>query len=399
MNKTGLRIGIIAGEVSGDFLGANLIQAIQQYYPIAQVEGIAGPQLIAAGTKALVPMEKISLFGIAEIITKIPSLFMMRRKLIAHFLANPPDIFIGIDSPDFTLGVEIALKKAGIPTVHYVSPSVWAWRQWRCHKIARAVDLMLTLLPFEKAVYDKYNIAATFVGHPLADRIPLQNDKFAAREALALPENQNIIALLPGSRASELNRLSDLFINTALWCLQQMPALHFVVALATPTCRRIFTESLSRLAPQLPITLIDGKASQVMSAADSVLLASGTAALECALVKRPMVVSYRVNLLTYWIVNALIKVDYVALPNLLVNKLLVPEFLQADATVANLGPAVLKSLQDPSYSESLQQDFLKIHQSLYANHGKNAALAVLDLLTKKGVIHDRRIAETSLVAD
>lgn len=375
-----IRIGIVAGEASGDLLGAGLIRAIKARFPDAIIEGIAGPAMIAQGATALYPLERLSVMGIVEVLGRFRELHAMRASLLRHFLENPPDVFVGIDAPDFTLGLERKLKDAGIPTVHYVSPSVWAWRQWRIRKIARSTDLMLTLLPFEARFYEEHHVPVRFVGHPLAEMIPPLADPQAARAALGLPLRGEIVALLPGSRMSEINFLAAIFIQASVECARQRPGLHFVVPLATPATRERFTEILASVAPNLAVTVVEGRSREVMAAADVVLLASGTATLEAMLLKRPMVMAYRLAPLTYWLAKRLVKIPYFSLPNLLAGKPLVPEFIQDAATPENLGQAVLHYLIHPESAMALQETFTEIHASLRQGADQQAAEAVLSLI-------------------
>ncbi|MEQ6342639.1 MAG: lipid-A-disaccharide synthase [Gammaproteobacteria bacterium] len=376
-----IRIGIVAGEASGDLLGAGLIRAIKARFPDAVIEGIAGPAMIAQGATALYPLERLSVMGIVEVLGRFRELHAMRASLLRHFLENPPDVFVGIDAPDFTLGLERKLKDAGIPTVHYVSPSVWAWRQWRIRKIARSTDLMLTLLPFEARFYEEHHVPVRFVGHPLAEMIPPLADPQAARAALGLPSRGEIVALLPGSRMSEINFLAAIFIQAAVWCVRQRPGLQFVIPLATPATRERFTEILNSVAPDLPVTVFEGRSREVMAAADVVLLASGTATLEAMLLKRPMVMAYRLAPLTYWLAKRLVKIPYFSLPNLLAAKPLVPEFIQDAATPENLGHAILDYLIHPASAVALQETFAGIHASLRQGADQQAADAVLSLIS------------------
>lgn len=368
------------GEASGDTLGEGLIKAIRQRYPNAQFEGVAGPKMIAAGCRALYSSEELAVFGLFEVVKHLPRLFSLRHALYCHFRDNPPDLFIGIDAPDFNLGLETKLRYSGIRTVHYVSPSVWAWRQKRVFKVAAATDLVLTLFPFEVDFYHRYNMPAVCVGHPLADDIAEQTDPQQCRQQLGLAAQQPTIAILPGSRGSELKYLGTTFIATAVWLLKQRPQLQFVAPMASPRIRGLFEALLADLAPQLPITLVDGHAREAMGAADVVLLASGTAALEGMLVKRPMVMSYRVARLTYWVLNRLVKIAQYSLPNLLSGKNLIPELVQNDAVPEKLGPAVLKALDDKPYAETLVTEFQTLHQQLRLGGSQRAADAVLNLL-------------------
>lgn len=375
-----MRIGIVAGEASGDLLAASLIRAILARHPEAQFEGIAGPEMIAEGCTPLFHSERLSVMGFSEVFGRLRELLAIRRQVRRHFLANPPDVFIGVDAPDFNHALERKLKAAGIPTVHYVSPSVWAWRQYRVKKIARSIDLMLTLFPFEADFYREHQVPVTFVGHPLADMIPLESDPFAARLALGLPMDRPIIALLPGSRVSEVGRLADTFLATARWCVERRPDLHFVVPLVNEHTERVFDEVRQKICPDLSITMIRGRSREVMAAADVVLLASGTAALEAMLLKRPMVVAYKVTGLTAFLAKRLLKVPYVSLPNLLAKQALVGEYLQEDAVAEKLGPALMALLENPQLSSHMQRVFDDIHQSLRQDAANRAADAVLKLV-------------------
>lgn len=374
-----LRIGIIAGELSGDLLGAGLIRALRERHPDAIIEGIGGPQMIAAGCRSLFPMEELSVMGLFEVLVHLPRLLRIRRAIGRHFINAPPDVFVGIDAPDFNLGVERRLKAAGIPTVHYVSPSVWAWRQGRVKTIDRSVDRMLTLFPFEARFYREHQVDVTFVGHPLADLIPERVDSASARAALNLPADLPLAALLPGSRAGEVARLADTFIATVHWCVHQRSGLHFVVPLANATTREIFVRALGRHAGDLPVHLIDSNARQVMAASDAVLLASGTATLEALLHKRPMVVAYRLAPLTYWVAKRMVKLPYFSLPNLLAGQALIPEFIQDAATPEALGAALLQCLDDMPTRQTLITAFDTIHAQLRRGADKNAASAVLEI--------------------
>ncbi len=375
-----MRIGIVAGEASGDLLGAGLIRAIRERYPQAVFEGIAGPQMIGAGASSLFPMERLSVMGFSEVIGRLRELLGIRRQLARHFIENPPDAFIGIDAPDFTLGLERKLHQAGIKTVHYVSPSVWAWRQRRVKKIVRSTDLMLTLFPFEAEFYREHQMPVHFVGHPLADLIPLRPDRAAARRELGLPAAGEVLALLPGSRSTELNHLAATFIDTARWLKLQRPDLHIVVPLANAARRAQFQSILAEALEPPPLTLVDGRAREVMAAADVVLLASGTASLEAMLLKRPMVVAYRMAPFSYWLARRLLKVKSVSLPNLLAGDILVPELLQDAATPDQLGQAVLYYLENPQAAAEVMEHFNEIHHELRQDASRQAARAVLELI-------------------
>lgn len=374
-----MRIGIVAGEASGDLLAAGLIGALRQRVPGAVFEGVAGPRMAEQGCTALFPAHKLAVMGLVEVLKHYREISAIRRHLLRHFRRHPPDVFIGVDSPDFNLPLERKLRAAGIPTVHYVSPTVWAWRQYRVRGIARSVDLILTLFPFEADFYKDHHVPVSFVGHPLADMIPLAPDREAARVQLGLPRDGTIVALLPGSRVGELERHAGSFIETARWCLARRPNLRFVAPLATPETRRIFEAALQRHG-EIPIILLDGHSREAMTAADAVLLASGTAALEALLLKRPMVVTYRLAPLTYWIARRLLKIPYCSMPNLLAGRQVAPEFIQDDATPENMGRALLDYLEHPERAAPLEEIFTEIHGLLKQNANEKAARAVLQLL-------------------
>ena len=324
--------------------------------------------------------------GLVEPLKRLPELLRIRKTLRQHFLDNPPDVFIGIDSPDFNLSLEGKLKAAGISTVHYVSPSVWAWRQKRIVKIARSVDLMLTLLPFEAAFYEKHQVPVTFVGHPLADDFPLEVDRAQARQQLGIAEQATLVALLPGSRGGEVKMLGDLFLQAAHWCLQRNPNLQFVIPAAGAERRQQLEQQLADFRSshgELPLRLIDGQSQTAMRAADVVLMASGTTTLEALLLKRPMVVAYKMAPLSYAIISRLVKSKFISLPNLLADRLLVPEILQDDATPEALGQALLDYVDNGERAVQLQAEFLTIHQQLRRNASERAAEAVLSLIRER----------------
>lgn len=379
-----MRIGVVAGEASGDLLGAGLVSALKDIYPGASFEGIAGPRMIEAGAQSLYPMERLSVMGIVEVLGRYTELRGIRNRLIKHLIDQSIDLFIGIDAPDFNLEIEHQLHEAGIKTVHYVSPSVWAWRQHRIKKIKRSTDLMLTLFPFEARFYEEHRIPVAFVGHPLADIIPLQSDKQAARHLLKLPADKKIIALLPGSRSNELQYLGESFLQVASWCHAQRDDLHFVTPLANPQRRRQFEECYQQHGQSLPLTLIDGMSREAMAAADVVLLASGTAALEAMLLKRPMVVAYRLAPVTYWIYKRLVKLSHYSLPNLLLPEPLIPEFIQHDIVTDAVGGKLLGYLDDDNKTHELVRQFEIIHLQLKRNASVAAATAVAGLLDKRG---------------
>lgn len=374
-----LRIGIVAGEISGDLLAAGILKQLKIKGIPFVAEGIAGPEMQKQGCRSLFPMETLSVMGLGEILKRLPSILRLRKELIQHFTLNPPDIFIGVDAPEFNLGVEKKLKKHGIKTIHYVSPSVWAWRRWRVKKIAKATDLMLTLFPFEEQFYKENKIPVKYVGHPLADSIPFQPDTLQARKKLSLPENAVIIALLPGSRHNEIHYLGQVLLETAQRCYALNASLVFVAAMVNPEREAQFTALKLSIAPELPIILIQNQSRQVMAAADVILLASGTATLEAMLFKKPMVVAYRMSALSYWMAKLLIHVDHIALPNLLVNKTLVPEFIQKNATPEKLTRALLYYLNNFTAVSTLQKEFLVLHHQLRCNASEKAVEAILAL--------------------
>lgn len=373
-----MRIGIVAGEASGDILGAGLMTALRQRIPDVTFEGVGGERMAAAGCQLLFPSEKLAVMGLVEVLGHLPELLRLRRSLVQHFAARPPDVFIGIDAPDFNLGLERALKGRGIPTVHYVSPSVWAWRRYRVRKIAKSVDLMLTLLPFEAQFYHDHHVPVEFVGHPLADEIAWNPDRDVARQSLGLAAGPApVIALLPGSRMGEVTLLVDAFIATARWCAERRPELRFVLPAATPAIHD-FVVTRSAALPSL--TLTAGQSHSAIAAADVVLVASGTATLECLLSNRPMVVAYRLAPVTFWLAKQLVKVAHFSLPNLLAGRTLVPEFVQDEVTADRMGPALLDFLAEPARRSLLTSEFGRIQQTLRRGASVEAAAAVLRLV-------------------
>ena len=374
------RIGIVAGEASGDLLGAGLMRELRKRLPGVLFEGIGGPQMQSTGCRSLFPMDRLSVIGF-EGVEKYPEILGIRNKLGEHFLSSPPDLFIGIDVPDFNLGLEEKLKAAGIPTVHYVSPTVWAWRSWRIRKIRRAVDHMLTLFPFEASYYRKHRVPVTFVGHPLADQISDRSNVVAMRRALHLPAKGTVIALLPGSRRSELMRHADLFVKTALWLHKRHENIHFVAPFVSPETRAIFEEALYRHGAWfLPVTIVANQSRDAMAAADIVLLASGTATLEAALLRKPMVVTYKMSWLSYLLVWPFLNVDLYALPNILAGRKIVPELMQRDATPEKLGIAIEDFLTHRDKARSLRAVLADMHRSLRRHADARAAEAVMRLL-------------------
>jgi lipid-A-disaccharide synthase len=369
---------LVAGEASGDILGAGLMQSLRIQRPDIEFIGVGGPLMQAQGLSSYFPMERLSVMGLVEVLGRLPELLARRKRLINTLIEQAPDVFIGIDAPDFTLNIELKLRRAGIKTVHYVSPSVWAWRQKRVLKIREGCDLMLTLLPFEAQFYQAQQVPVRFVGHPLANTIPLQLDRRAARVALDLPEAGPLLALLPGSRGGEVAKLGSLFLDTAELLLQARPELRFVLPCASPQ-RRTQIEALL-LGRNLPITLLDGQSHEALAACDAVLIASGTATLEALLCRRPMVVAYKVAPLTYWILKRLVKSAYLSLPNLLAGRALVPELIQDAATPCALAEQLLPLLDD---GVSQTVEFAAIHQSLRLDASTQAADAVLALTARQ----------------
>lgn len=379
-----LTVAILAGEASGDILGAGLIRALRARYPDARFVGIGGPEMLAEGFHSLVPMERLSVMGLVEVLGRIAELVDIRRRVREYALVNRPDVFIGIDSPDFTLGLEGQLREHGIPTVHYVSPSVWAWRKRRVFKIARAVDLMLTLFPFEARFYEEHHVPVEFVGHPLADRVPLQPDQAGARAALGLPAEGRWVALLPGSRAGEVHYLGEVFLAAAQRLHAQCPDVRFILPCVNAARRAQVQALLDALPAPLPITLVDGRSREVMAAADAILLASGTATLEAMLLKRPMVVAYRMSPTSFALLSRLVSVEHIALPNLLAGRALVPELIQDAATPDAMAAALRRYLDDPQAAASQQAAFLAIHEQLRRNADERAADAISSLLARGG---------------
>jgi lipid-A-disaccharide synthase len=380
LNKP-LRIGIVAGELSGDTLGEGFIQAVKARYPDAEFVGIGGPKMIAQGCQSLFDMEELAVMGLVEVLGRLPRLLKVKAELVRYFTQNPPDVFVGIDAPDFNLRLELDLKNAGIKTVHYVSPSVWAWRQKRIFKIEAATNLVLAFLPFEKAFYDKFNVPCEFIGHTLADAIPLQSEPAAARALLGLEQEKKWLAVLPGSRGSELKMLAPTFIETCKLLHQQYPDLGFVVALVNQKRRQQFEQAWQQYAPELEFKLVDDTARNVITAADAVMLASGTVALECMLLKRPMVVGYRVNALTAFLAKRLLKTEYVSLPNILAGEELVKEYLQDDCTPQNLFAEVSRLLEGSN--QSMLNKFTEMHHWIRKDADQQAANAVLNLIENR----------------
>ncbi len=377
-----MRIAIIAGETSGDILGSRLMKALLQYHPNIEFEGIAGKEMMTAGCHPLYPIEKLSVMGFSEVLARLLELLSLRKTLIQRWSNNPPHLFIGIDAPDFNLKLEASLHKKGIKTLHYVSPSIWAWRENRVKKIRGNIDQMLTLFPFEVDFYKKHQIPATFVGHPLADEIPLQSDQQTARTNLKLNQ-QYTLAILPGSRNGEIKRLAPDFLHALALIHNKHPDWQLIIPLVNKKIRQQFERLQQKIAPQLKIHLVNGQSRQVMTAADQILMASGTAVLEGMLINRPMIAAYRVSRLTAFIIRRfkMIKSKYYTLPNNLCDQYLVPELIQEEVTANNLMQAVEKQFQQSSQQrEHERQCFHQTHLQLRQNASQKAAKVVLKLL-------------------
>ncbi len=372
-----VRIGIVAGEASGDLLGSHLIQALKQKRTDLEFVGIAGPKMMSEGAKSLFPIERLSVRGYLEVIKHLWGLLKLRRQLLNHFLSNPPDIFIGIDAPDFNFWLEKKLKNKGIKTIHYVSPSIWAWRKNRIKKIKKAVTEVLALFPFEPILYQQEHIPVSYVGHPLADMLPIEPDVAGAREGLKLDSDALVIAMLPGSRQSEVQQHADLFVQTAKRIYADYPNAVFLVPLITRETRQIFELAIFNEPEQLPIQLLFGHAHDAMEAANVVIVASGTATLEAALLKKPMVITYRMPKLSWQLLKRIRLQAYVGLPNILAGKLVVPELLQDDATPEKLAEAALSMIADVAKLADIKKEFTEIHYALRLNTAEKAAVAIL----------------------
>ena len=377
-----LRVGLVAGEASGDTLGAALIGALKRLAPDTQFFGIAGPKMQAAGCAAWEPAESLAVMGLFEILRDLPRLLQLRARIRRRFLRARPDVFVGIDAPEFNLGLARDLRAAGIPTVQYVSPQVWAWRQSRVRSIHRSVDLVLCLLPFEKRFYENRGVAAEFVGHPLADAIPLRVDRLQARAALSLEADAQVVALLPGSRRGEVARLAADFAATVRWLAVERPRLRFIAPMASPATREMFAQVLRRVAPEVQVQLIENQAQTALIAADVALVASGTASLEAALCKRPMIVVYRLGAMTAWILRRLnlVKSRFFSQPNLLADRRIVGEYFQEQIVPETIGAELLMWLDDTARRANLEQQFLGIHVELKRDASARAAQAIMALL-------------------
>lgn len=378
-----MKIAILAGEASGDLIGASLIKSLRERCPDAQFEGIGGPAMIGAGFKSLFDIERLSVMGIIEPLKRLPDLLRLRKDVCEHFLKNPPDVFIGIDAPDFNLGIERKLREAGIPTVHYVSPSVWAWRQGRIHKIKKSVDLMLTLFPFEKKFYDQHQVPATYVGHPLAQQIPLETNTAAAKKSLGLDEKAVYVALMPGSRKQEIKYMAEPYLLAAKQIMKAHPDIKFITSQINEKRYEEFYAAFKKYAPELPLSFFIKRASDVFAAADVVLVTSGTATLEAMLHKKPMIIAYKMSPIIYKMIRWMIKAPYAGLPNIIANELLVPELIQQEVTPGAIADLLLDYINHPEKRDALKTRFTALHQTLMPPSPLSAADAILKLLYTK----------------
>ena len=376
-----LRVGMVAGEASGDLLAAHLIAALKARRPAIEFAGIGGPRMMAEGFESHFPMEKLSVRGYAEALRHYREIMNIRGRLVKGMLQDRPDLFIGVDSSDFNLGIERKLKDAGIPAIHYVSPSVWAWRRWRVRRIARSVNRILVMFPFEEPLYKAVGVPVTYVGHPLADIIPFEPPKDDARTQLRLPSGKLIVALLPGSRRSELKYMADAFVLAAHRFRQEVHDVHFVVPMVTRETRELFERAIHvNQRTDLPLTLLFGHSHEALAAADIALVASGTATLETALFKTPMVIAYRQSPITWALMRQMVYLPYVGMPNILAGERLVPELLQDEATPANLAGALLSLLRDTEARKRQVERFREFHQLLRQNTAEKAADAILSVV-------------------
>ncbi len=377
-----MRVAIVAAEASGDLLGAGLMQALRARRPDIRFEGVGGPRMQAVGMRLLEPMDALSVMGLVEVLRHLPGLLRLRRRLRDHWLREPPDLFIGVDAPDFNFVLERRLRDAGVPTAHYVSPTVWAWREGRVRTIRASTDLLLSIFPFEVDFLEQRGVHAAYVGHRLAREMPLEPDRAGAREALGIGAEAPVLALLPGSRRSELERLAAPFLETARRCRAEIPGLRLLTPLASPAQQALWGELRRRHAPELEIVEGVGESRRMLAAADVVLTASGTATLEALLSKRPMVVGYRLSPLTYWLARGLrlVRLEHVAMANLLAGEGLAPEFIQGACKPQRLVPAVLDFFHDSARVEAIQSRYRQVHEALAVDSDRLAAEAVLELL-------------------
>lgn len=374
-----IRIGMITGESSGDHLGAGLIGALQSRNLDFQVVGICGPAMTALGAQSLFPMDSLNIVGVEGLAREFRRIVRLRKEIVNEFLQSNVDIFVGIDAPDFNLSVERRLKEKGIPALHYVSPTIWAWRGYRIRKIKKSVTKMLTIYPFESQYYQQHNIPFKYVGHPLADALS-EVDFSGCRKQLGFQEGDIVVAILPGSRINEVRRLSDVFVAAAELMQRQIPELKFIAPLASVETQEEFKNALAQRNSNIDIQLVEKKSHEVMAASDVVLLASGTAALEAALIGKPVVVAYRVSNLTYFLVKLLGNTENYSILNHLGETAVIPEFIQRDATAENLASAVLRYLDDEEYRESIVRKFQEFHKVLRCNANQKAADEVIRTL-------------------
>jgi lipid-A-disaccharide synthase len=381
-----MRIALVAGEASGDTLGAALIEALRRRFPAAEFAGVVGPRMKAAGCVAWHGIDELSVMGLTEVIAHLPKLLRLRSELVRRLTEEwRPDVFIGVDYKEFNLGLARKLKAQGLATVQYVSPQVWAWRQGRARTIGESIDLLLCLFPFEPDFYREYGVRAAFVGHPLADQIPMEVDRAAARAALGVAPDQRVLAILPGSRRGEVDRLAAPFAGAAQLLSRKFPDVVCIAPMVTPALRELFAARLRTLAPDARVLMLDGRAREALAAADVVLVASGTATLEAALSKRPMVVAYRLGALTAFVLRTLglVKIRHFSQPNLLAGAELVPEFFQEAATPENLAAALARWLEDPAAVARVTREFARIHTQLRCDGAERAAAEIAELVTTR----------------
>ncbi len=380
-----MRIAIVAAEASGDLLAAGLMAQLRRHFPAAQFEGIGGPRMQAVGMQLIEPMESLSVMGLVEVLRHLPRLLRLRSALTARWSQHPPDLFIGVDAPDFNLTLERRLRRQGVPVVHYVSPTVWAWRRHRVRKLRGSVDLLLSIFPFEPDFLESHGVHSTYVGHRLAGDMPLQPDRAGARAALGLAPDAPVLAVLPGSRRSEVERLARPFLQTASACAQALPGLRIVTPLAGEASAALWQQQKAMHAPHLEIVEGLHASREMLAAADVVLTASGTATFEALLSKRPMVVGYKLNQLTYLIAKwlKLVKLEHVAMANLLSGEALAPEFIQDACEPENLAPAVIAFFRDPARVQAIERAYRRVHESLALDTDAQAAQAVVDLLKQR----------------
>ena len=385
-----LRIAIVAAEASGDLLGGGLMAALRERLPDVQFEGIGGEQMQAQGLQSLEPMETLSVMGLVEVLSHLPRLLRLRADLRKRWREQPPDLFIGVDAPDFNLGLECSLRKAGVPTVHYVSPTVWAWRPKRVVKIRAAVDLLLSIFPFEQKFLQQHGVRSAYVGHTLAAQMPLEPDRAGARRKLGIADDQPVLAVLPGSRAGEVSRLARPFLQTAQGLGERIEGLRIVTPLVNQSTRDLYQAAIAQHAPGLDVQIVMGDSRNALAAADLVLAASGTATFEALLSKRAMVVGYKLNALTYWLARLLklVRIDNVAMANLLAGERLAPEFIQAECEPEHLLPALLDLFEQPQKVQAITQRYREIHTELVTDTNAMAAEAVLQLLRERGALQN-----------